>query len=238
MRPVYFLTALSSLFLFTACDRAVSKTEEAPPVKPAASSAPVEDLLADRSLGNWEHVLVDKSLGKADVWSVDDNGVLICKGQPLGYLSTKKSYQDFTLSLEWRWAPGTEPTNSGVLLRIAAPPESFLPKCIEAQLQHGKAGDLYGFFGANINAEEGRLKVIESKKIGTFKGAPRMGGSEKPAGEWNHYEITLKGDTAELKINGELVNKAHGLDVIAGPIGLQSEGSEIHFRNIRLSTAQ
>ena len=43
--------------------------------------------------------------------------------------------------------------------------------------------------------------------------------------------------TATLKINGELVNKAHGLDVIAGPIGLQSEGGEIHFRNIRISSA-
>ncbi len=31
--------------------------------------------------------------------------------------------------------------------------------------------------------------------------------------------------------------QAHGLDVIAGPIGLQSEGGEIHFRNIRLSPA-
>lgn len=237
MKPSQFLIALSSLLLLASFDQASSKSEETPPAKATTSSAPVEDLLADRSLGNWEHLLVDKSLGKADVWSVDQNGVLICKGKPLGYLHTKKSYQDFKLSLEWRWAPGTEPTNSGVLLRIAAPPESFLPKCIEAQLQHGKAGDLYGFFGANLNAEADRLKIIESEKIGTFKAVPRLGGSEKPAGEWNLYEITVKGDTVELKINGELVNKAHGLDVIAGPIGLQSEGSEIHFRNIRLSPA-
>jgi hypothetical protein len=230
MKPIHFLTALSSLLLLASCDKANRKSGEIPPSNAAASSTQVEDLLADRSLGNWEHLLVDKTLGKSDVWRVDENGILICKGQPLGYLHTKKSYQDFTLSLEWRWAPGTEPTNSGVLLRIAAPPESFLPKCIEAQLQHGKAGDLYGFFGANINAEADRLKIIESEKIGTFK--------EKPAGEWNHYEITVKGDTVELKINGELVNKAHGLDVISGPIGLQSEGSEIHFRNIRISAAQ
>lgn len=237
MRPIQLLTALSSLLLLASIDQASSKEEKSPAVQNNASSAQVEDLLADRSLGNWEHLLVDKSLGKADVWSVDENGVLICKGKPLGYLHTKKSYQDFTLSLEWRWAPGTKPSNSGVLLRIAAPPESFLPKCIEAQLQHGKAGDLYGFFGANLNAEAERLKVIENAKIGTFKAAPRIGGTEKPAGEWNLYEITVKGDTVELKINGELVNKAHGLDVIAGPIGLQSEGSEIHFRNIRLSPA-
>lgn len=237
MIPSQYLAALSSLLLIALFAQANSEEEKSPAAPTTASDAQAENLLADRSLGNWEHLLVDKSLGKADVWSVDENGVLICKGKPLGYLHTKKSYQDFTLSLEWRWAPGTEPTNSGVLLRIAAPPESFLPKSIEAQLQHGKAGDLYGFFGAGINAEAERLKIIESAKIGTFKAVPRLGGTEKPAGEWNHYEITVKGDTVELKINGELVNKAHGLDVIAGPIGLQSEGSEIHFRNIRLSPA-
>jgi hypothetical protein len=234
MKTIQLLTALSSLLILASGDKVGG---EFPPANAAASDSQVEDLLADRSLGNWEHLLVDKTIAKADVWRVDENGILICKGQPLGYLHTKKSYQDYTLSLEWRWAPGTVPTNSGVLLRIAAPPESFLPKCIEAQLQHGKAGDLYGFFGANINAEADRLKIIESAKIGTFKAVPRSAGTEKPAGEWNHYEITVKGDTVELKINDELVNKAHGLDVIAGPIGLQSEGSEIHFRNIRISAA-
>jgi hypothetical protein len=233
MSSSQYLAALSSLLLLAPLARANDKDEKSP----AAQSTQATDLLADRSLGNWEHLLVDKTLGKADVWKVDENGVLICKGQPLGYLHTKKSYQDFTLSLEWRWAPGTEPTNSGVLLRIAAPPESFLPKCVEAQLQHGKAGDLYGFYAANINAEAERLKLMENEKIGKFKAVPRLTGTEKPAGEWNLYEITVKGDTVELKINGELVNKAHGLDVIAGPIGLQSEGSEIHFRNIRLSSA-
>ena len=235
MNPGPLLFALpAALFLLSSCDKATKPAAANPPATNSENATPI-DLLADRSLANWNHLLVDKALNKADVWHVDEQGVLICKGQPLGYLATSQSYQNFNLSLEWRWAPGTEPTNSGVLLRIAAPPETFLPKCVEAQLQHGKAGDLYGFFGANINAEAERLKIIESPKIGTFKAVPRLTGTEKPAGEWNHYEITAKGDTVELKINGELVNKAHGIDVLAGPIGLQSEGSEIHFRNIRLT---
>lgn len=33
----------------------------------------------------------------------------------------------------------------------------------------------------------------------------------------------------KLKVNGQLAN---GLDVIASPIGFQSEGGEIHFRNV------
>ncbi len=191
------------------------------------------ELFNGKNLDGWSHLLVDKSLSKDDVWSVKD-GILVCKGMPLGYLHTNASYKNFVLNLEWRWAPGTEPTNSGVLLRIAAEPATFLPKCVEAQLQHQNAGDLYGFFGANITGDEKRFKVIESEKIGTFKSVKKITGAEKPAGEWNHYRIKVVGDTVTLHINGELVNEASGIDVIAGPIGLQSEGSEIHFRNIRL----
>ncbi|HQE76458.1 MAG TPA: DUF1080 domain-containing protein, partial [Candidatus Hydrogenedentes bacterium] len=60
--------------------------------------------------------------------------------------------------------------------------------------------------------------------------------SEKKPGEWNTYEITCKGDTLELRVNGQLQNKATGMQVPAkGYIGLQSEGGPIMFRNIKLT---
>ena len=37
-----------------------------------------------------------------------------------------------------------------------------------------------------------------------------------------------------LKVNGEVHNRATDVEVVAGPIGLQSEGSPIEYRNIRL----
>ena len=61
-----------------------------------------------------------------------------------------------------------------------------------------------------------------------------MSGNEKPAGEWNKYEITAQGGTITVKVNGKLLNEATGCDVRAGQIGLQSEGGVIHFRNITL----
>lgn len=228
-RTLQTLAITTVSFAMLSCDQA---TQDAAP--PPSSTSPTIDLFNGKNLDGWSHVLVDKTLGKEDVWSVQD-GILICKGLPLGYLHTDATYQDFKLSLEWRWAPGTEPTNSGVLMRIAAAPETFLPKCVEAQLQHGKAGDLYGFYGASLNGDADRYKDIENEKIGKFKGVARIKGTEKPAGEWNQYDIKVQGDQVEVHINGELVNRASGLDVLAGPIGLQSEGSEIHFRNIKLS---
>ena len=196
----------------------------------------VVELFNGENLEGWSHHLWSedgsaKDLAMEDVWSVKD-GVLICKGEPLGYIQTTADYRDYVLNLEWRWAD--EPTNSGVLLRIAEEAETFLPKCVEAQLQHGDAGDLYAFFGASLTGDSERYQLIESEKIGDFHAVKKIKALEKPVGEWNHYRIEVKGDTVRAFINGELANEGSGIDVITGPIGLQSEGSEIHFRNIRL----
>lgn len=190
-------------------------------------------LFNGENLAGWSHILVE-DVAMEDVWSVAD-GVLVCKGAPLGYLHTDASYQDYTLTFEWRWAPGSEPGNSGVLLRIAGEPETFMPKCVEAQLKHGSAGDIWAFYGANLDAEGDRAReVTANPNLGDFKGLGKITDAEKPPGEWNLYEITASGGTLTLKVNGELVNEATGLDPVAGPIGFQSEGGEIHFRNMEL----
>ena len=96
-------------------------------------SNPPIDLFDGHSLDGWSYVLMDPALGMEDVWTVND-GILVCKGQPFGYLYTNGSYQDFHLVIEWRWTPGTKPGNSGVLMRIASEPVKFMPRCVEAQL--------------------------------------------------------------------------------------------------------
>jgi hypothetical protein len=196
----------------------------APPSEPIA-------LFNGENFEGWSHVLVE-DLPLEAVWSVED-GVIICKGEPFGYLKTADSFQDFVLTFEWKW-PG-EPGNSGVLFRIASEPETFMPKCVEAQLKHGSAGDLWAFFGASIDGDEDRARSVEDHEaLGNFTGISMSQNAEKPAGEWNHYEIRVEGDSVALRVNGELVNEAHGLDVVSGPIGLQSEGAEIHFRNLEI----
>ena len=217
------LASAAAVILVTGCSRTTTVT--------AGSTT---RLFNGTNLDGWSHVLVGDGVRKEDVWSVKD-GVLVCKGTPLGYLFTDTAYQDFRLTFEWRWAPGGEPGNSGVLLRIAGKPATFMPKCVEAQLKHENAGDLWAFFGAGIGGDAARLQEIKDHKdLGNFKGYKKIKAAEKPAGEWNHYEIVVSGGDIELKVNGETVNQASGLDVLAGPIGLQSEGAEIHFRNIEL----
>jgi len=200
---------------------------------PEALAAPGEPsgeeirLFNGKDLSGWEHFLVDEEAEMEDVWSVED-GLLICKGEPGGYLYTENDYESFRLVVEWRW-PDT-PGNSGVLMRITGEP-TMLPNSVEAQLRSGNAGDMYGFLGFKIGGNEERLSEI---------GVPgwalqRIAGNENEPGEWNKYEIIVDGADITLFLNGEKVNEATGCDVRPGRIGLQSEGGIIHFRTVTLT---
>ncbi len=208
------------------------------PATAAESCGKSQQLFNGKDLCGWQSFLVDDDVKMKDVWSVED-GILVCKGEPLGYLYTKDKFQDFKLVVEWRWAPGGEPGNSGVLLRIQGDSKSFLPTCVEAQLKNGSAGDVWGFYGAKVQGPEDRFKKIEGhEKLGDFAGVGKIKGAENKPGEWNTYEITFQGDKLKLVVNGETVNEASGCDVVAGPIGFQSEGGEIHFRRIELRAVE
>jgi hypothetical protein len=106
--------------------------------------------------------------------------------------------------------------------------EKVWPLCMEAQLMHKRAGDLIGM-GYTFNENK-------AKKGGFISYTPHMSDpSERELGEWNKYEITCKGGTIEATINGRLQNKATGVNISKGYIGLQSEGVPIVFRNIKLT---
>jgi len=212
-----------------------------PLLAPALSAAepegqvdPVIKLFDGRSLDGWECHLVDPDVKMQQVWEVE-GGVLVCQGRPLGYLHTTRDYKNFRLTLQWRWAPGKPPGNSGVLMRATGAPVGFMPKCIEAQLMSGSAGDIWAFRGFRVTGAAARLREVKDHKaLGDFVGVAAMKKAEKVPGEWNTYDITFQDDKLTASVNGELVNEATGCDVVAGKIGLQSEGAEIHFRNIQL----
>lgn len=189
-------------------------------------------LFNGKNLDGWGYYLVEPDVAMKDVWSVKD-GILVCKGEPMGYLSTDREFKNFKLIVEWRWAPGKDPGNSGVLMRITGEPKA-LPRCVEAQLKHGNVGDIWAFQGFQLKGDADRFAEKENQKIGRFMGVSRIAGNEKPAGEWNEYSITLDGGKLDIVLNGQLVNQATDCDEVAGKIGLQSEGGEIHFRTVKL----
>ncbi|MCS7299988.1 MAG: DUF1080 domain-containing protein [Fimbriimonadales bacterium] len=187
-------------------------------------------LFNGRDLSGWKAYLADPNAKMEDVWRVE-NGILICKGEPLGYIYTEQDYKNYVLRLEWRWAPGKQPGNSGVLLRVHGE-HKIWPRSVEAQLMHMNSGDFWLIDGAPLETDPAFVdKNAERHRW-------RKKTTEKPAPEWNQYEIIVYKDRVILRVNGETVNEGKGAEEIAGKIALQSEGGEIHFRNIEITVLE
>jgi hypothetical protein len=187
-------------------------------------------LFNGRNLDGWTYHLADPKVPMEDVWSVKD-GKLLCKGTPAGYLLTKKNdFENYVLTLEWRW-PG-KGGNNGVLVHVTKPGAlGVWPKSLEVQLGSGDAGDFW-VIGTTIDVEN-----IAKRKQGR-RHLNLTDDSEKPLGEWNKMEITCRGDEVIVKVNGDLVNHATNVSQTKGAIALQSEGTPIEFRNIKLQKLQ
>ena len=224
-RVLSILIALAVVALGSVAEGQNKETASGSESKPAqAEDNKAITLFNGKDFEGWKMHLKDGEGDPKDVWEVRE-GAIWCKGDPFGYIRTKEAYGDFKLVLEWRWPE--KPSNSGVLLRMSGE-DKVWPPCMEAQLKYKHAGDVVGM-GCDFNENK-------SPEGQFFRFAPRKERSnETKPGDWNTYEITFKGDTMELTVNGQLQNKATGIKLRQGYIGLQSEGSPIMFRNIKLT---
>jgi hypothetical protein len=200
----------------------------------AAETKPIP-LFNGKDLTGWTHYLWDSAARQQDtttpmsaVWSVED-GVLVCQGKPTGYIRTVKEYENYKLSLEWRWPEGATRGNSGVLVHTTTPNAlGQWPKSIEVQLAMGNAGDFW-VIGTTLEVPDLEKRRKDRRHLNLTDD------SEKPAGEWNKMEITARGDELIVHVNGDLVNHATKCSVTRGAITLQSEGAPVQFRNIYLT---
>lgn len=194
------------------------------------SPAPAPD-----NLGQWKSFSEDPKARFADTWRVED-GVLICKGTPQGYLYTAKSYGDFVLKLQYRVPEDAKPHKGGVLFRMTGK-HKIWPKCLEAQINHPGEGDFWGLDGFRLDGPADRKKELDHPQFGRLTNLAQAVQAAKPLGQWNDYEIRAQGGTVTLVLNGREANKATGCDTASGPILLTAEGNEIQFRNLRLVPA-
>lgn len=201
---------------------------------PAAEKAAIP-LFNGKDLSGWTHYLWDRAAKQQDtvtpmsaVWSVE-NGILICQGRPTGYIRTDKEYENYKLTVEWRWPEGTTRGNNGVLVHTTTPNAlGQWPKSIEVQLALGNAGDFW-VIGTSLQVPD-----IEKRREGR-RHLNLTDDSEKPVGEWNTMEIVCRRDEIIVHVNGVLVNHATQCSEIRGAISLQSEGALIHFRKVDLT---
>lgn len=220
----------------------------------AAAQTPIEPkapitLFDGKNLDGWTAFTPEQGADPAKLFCVKD-GVIACPGKPVGYLKTDKAYANYRLHVEWRWqtegfdpGPKKRRRNNGVLLH-ASGPDKVWPRSIEAQLMEENAGDIFVIDGTTFDEHKAAVEKAvaeagsdpeKTKKAQGNRRVPKQGdSSEKPLGEWNAYDIICRGDSIELRVNGELKNKATRCNVSSGHICLQSEGAPIEFRNVRI----
>lgn len=187
-------------------------------VLPAASV----DIIPDANLAGWTRVPIPPIEGiKPKLqWHVDSaEHTLVCTGDGQHeWLRYDKELSDFVLDVDWRFTPkGDVRYNSGIGIRLSKYGE------IWAQAQTGLSGGY--LFGQNL--VDGALKGFNLSK-------QMKENRVKAAGEWNHYQVRAEGDKITLSINGEVVSEIAGYALRRGYIGLEAEGYEITFRNLKI----
>lgn len=191
-----------------------------------ACSTEKESLFNGANLDGWTIYVEDPDVNPDEYFYVND-GMIETVGVPVGYLRTEKEYSDYHLHVEWRYPE--EPTNSGVFLHTSGPDVIWVAH-YQAQLKHQNAGDFI-VHGVGVSATLNDTVYTSSEETKPL--IPKYHPSnEKPAGEWNSYDITCLGSTIEIKVNGVLQNKATNCSLTKGGIGFQAEGSKIQFRNL------
>jgi hypothetical protein len=181
------------------------------------------DLLPDESLKGWTRIPIPATDGlKPNLqWRVDAaQKTLICTGDGgHEWLRYDQVLGDYILEVDFRFTPKGDGSkfNSGIGIRLSAWGELW------TQAQTGPTGGY--LFGVNlVDGALQRFNLMKEMKENRIK----------PAGEWNHYEIRAQGDKIALSVNGAAVNEMAGIALRKGYIGLEAEGYEVTFRNIKL----
>jgi len=145
----------------------------------------------------------------ADTFHVKD-GALACDGSVMSWLSTKDSFSNYDLKLEFR---GNAKVNSGVFLRSE---KEGQPHITGYELQ------IWDYQPATYNT--GSL-------VGTAFAEP----TKILGDQWNKYEITADGDHFLVVLNGKKLLDTHDSKHASGVIGFQCQKEQqIEFRNIRI----
>lgn len=194
----------------------------------------------------------------------DGEPAIRISGERFGGISTKQSYSNYHLTLEFKWGKlkwnpkRKEKRDSGLLYHAVGDHGAdggFWMRSQEFQIQEGDCGDYWGVAGgvADVPAVEkdrGKFVYAAGQPLLTFEEKGEHGrncikypDAERPYGEWNVIELYCSGDTSIHVVNGKVTMILYHLrqfqqgnytPLTSGKIQLQSEGAELFYRNIRI----
>lgn len=178
-----------------------------------------QDLLSEDLSVHWIQFSSTTGPETSTVWTRvvhDDPKMteLVCSGNPRGFLHTRKKYSEFELALEWCF-PSDPNGNSGVLVFTQDTPKLW-PTSIQVQLHQPEAGSVFPVGDAVADAK------VKTKELANA------------VGEWNQCRIISRSGSVIVHVNGKKAGEVTGCKPTNGTIAIQSEGSKVRFRNIKV----
>lgn len=179
------------------------------------------------SLTGWAPVNVDPG-----TFTVRD-GMIVCSGAPTGELRSERTYENFVVEFEYRHL--VTGGNAGFFIWSDALPAKGAPfiRSVEVQVIDGwesenwtSHGDVFAIWGSTMKPDRphptGWERCLPDQR--------RANGT----GEWNHFRIVAVDGIVQHWVNGQPVSGGSAVSPRKGYVCLESEGSETHFRNLRI----
>ncbi len=194
-------------------------------------------LLASRSNEGFKSIFNGSDFtgwaGPINEYEVVD-GAIQCRPKKGGTLYTKDEYEDFMARMEFKLPPGG---NNGLAIRYPGHGNAAYDGMCELQVlddNYEKAT------GQKIDARQ-----VHGSAYGMFAAAR---GYQRPIGEWNFEEVTVKGSKIKVELNGTVIldcdlstvkdfmgGGAHpGKDRTKGSFGFAGHNDPVAFRNIQI----
>jgi len=149
------------------------------------------------------------AIGDAN-WRIADGVVEADKGN--GFLVSKTAYTDYQIRAEF-WVDSD--ANSGIFIRATDPAKVTAANAYEVNIFDKRPDPSYGT-GAIVNVAKPSVYL-------------------KAGGQWNTYEITVKGPKFTVVLNGtKTVDGAEDSKLATGRIALQYAAGVVKFRKVQI----
>jgi len=197
-------------------------------------------LLASKGTDGFKPIFNGKDLtdwkGAVDQYEIVD-GAIFCKPKKGGNLYHQDDLTDFVARLEFKVPPGG---NNGLCIRFPGTGDTAYVGMCECQV-------------LDENYDKVKGKIDPRQVHGSAYGmVAAQRGYQRPVGEWNFQEVTVKGSTIKVELNGFVIldadlskvdmetvmaKKAHpGKDRKNGFFGFAGHGDAVGFRAISIKS--
>ena len=206
-----------------ACASGPTSPTDAPPPTQAPTDAGFTSIFNGRDLDGWT--------GAVDGYQVVD-GAILCKPGQGGTLYTRGTYRNFVVRLEFKLPPAG---NNGLAIRYPGSGDSAYVGMTELQVLDD--GDPRYADLDPRQAHGSAYGMVAAKR-----------GALKPVGQWNEQEVTVRGSTIVVVLNGTTILDADlstvtsfmadsphpGKDRTEGHFGFAGHNDPVAFRNLRI----